>query len=118
MDRHLSAQKDQILLNIMFKEQKGDLNKEGEACQIVPMEQDGFIAFPERRDITEIANSLKPGGGPTTKHNRTYAPLVHIRNTSSLRRLNEKNWQLFLQDILGLHDGEDVPHGITAKVHF
>lgn len=117
-DQHLMARKDQISLNIMVKEQERDSSQEGGKCEIIPMDQDGFIVFPERRDVAEIVNGREHGGGPTTKHNRTYAPLVHIRNTSSMRNLNEKNWQLFLQDILGLHDGEGDPHGITAKILF
>jgi hypothetical protein len=102
MDSNLSARKDQVLLNLMIRDQE----QHAGLCEIIRMEQDGHIIFPEKREVEAIGTNRK-----------TYPPLVHIRNSSTMRRLKPEIWQLFVQDILGIHDGRD-PHGITEKMLF
>lgn len=109
MDSRLSVLKDQVLLNMMVDDEKKEKKLK---CKIVAMEQKGYIEFPEKQDMIDVSNEVKNSENRTS--GRTYAPLVHIRNTGNIKKTSKWNYKSYLLDVLGMKKEEDTLD-ITSK---
>jgi hypothetical protein len=122
IDQNPKNRKDQFpLMKIWKAQQERETNKDRQLpstlqCEIVRMQQEGFISFPNKAQIEERVSQVLSNDDVTTALPFLNSTLVHIKNTGSAgTEVNATFHQIFVRDLLRL--GEDDPLGITRRMH-